>query len=98
MTALTAIRDKKNLSFENPVNMERIISDKKVQDAFLKLRLNKRTQLTYDPINWSRYDDVMVFCDRIMKECPAFGVPTPIFIYSQNSLLHMTDTQTALND
>ena len=96
--ALTAIKDKKNLSFENPINMERIIGDKKVQDAFLKLRLNRRTQLTYDPISWNRYDAVMEFCDRIMKECPAFGIPTPTFIYSQNSLMHMESTKTAQDD
>ena len=98
VTALNSIKGKKNLSFENPVNIERIIKDKRVQDAFLQLKLNSRTQLSYDPVSWDLYNEVIDFCKRLVEEKPSFGIPTPVFIYSKNAFMHKDNTEAAQKD
>lgn len=96
LTALEMLKDVKNISFLHPIRLDLILCDKDIKNAFLQLKLNKKSIITFADIKFDLVDNVIEFIHQLQQQYGNISVNSVYLIYDAQS--HWDDRQNALRD
>lgn len=94
--ALKQLQDIQNISFLEPISLEKLIHDKLIRDEFFKLKLSRASIINWEPINVSDIDAAIELLQELKQKHPTIALEKIVIKF--NALAHWENKDNAIND
>lgn len=96
LIALDMLKDVKNVSFLNPIRLDLLLCDKDIKEAFLQLKLTRKSVITFSDITFSLVDEVIDFILLLQEKNKNVSINSVFLTYDANA--HWDNRENALKD
>ena len=98
MIALQRLQEGKNISFLEPIWLQKLISDKEIREEFLKLKFTPGSQINWMSIKINDFAAAWEFILEFKKNFPYVAAGNIIIDYRRKDKSHWEDKQNAIED
>lgn len=96
--ALQRLQEGKNISFLEPIWLQKLISDKEIREEFLKLKFTPGSQINWMSIKINDFAAAWEFILEFKKNFPYVAAGNIIIDYRRKDKSHWEDKQNAIED
>ena len=95
LIALDRLKEVKNISFLEPISLQKLLSNEELKNKFLNLNFVSGSKVTWKSISLSRYEETVSFIKTFKKTQPGVKINALIIDYHNYSLSHWDNIENA---